>query len=78
MDHDKLKALTVAATEARTQEMLATAAMQAAKLIHEAAQAEWKDANDHWQSSHKALNTFTEESIRKDAAAEVEEYRTCA
>lgn len=76
MDYEKLKALTVAATEARAQEMQATAAMQAAKSLYDAASATWKAANDHYVASKKALDSYTEESIRLDAQTECVERQT--
>lgn len=77
MDYEILKALAVSATVARTQEMLTAEAMQQAKETYDAASAAWKEANSHWQAAHQSLTRYTEDAIRTDAAAEMEEYRTC-
>ncbi len=77
MDYEKLKALNVAATHARTQEMLASDEMLRIGEAHKAAQAKWKAANDHWQGAFAAVVAFTEEETKRDAKAEADEYREC-
>ena len=77
MDYEKLKALTVAATEARTQEMLATEEMQRAKAVYDAKSEAWKNANERYVGALKTLNTYAEEAIRLDASTEFAEYKEC-
>jgi hypothetical protein len=67
MDYKKLKALTVAETEARAQEMLASANMLEAKAVYEVAQAEWRSANERYQGAKKTRETYLDEAVKRDA-----------
>lgn len=77
MDYEKLKALSIAATHARTQEMLAADELDRAKQALEKAQSNWKSANNTWQEAKGLLDSFCEESIRNDAKTEADEVREC-
>ena len=78
MDYEKLKALTVAETEARTQEMLAAERMRVAKEAYDAAGAEWKAANECYNAAKKTRERYVDEAIRQDAKAEFTEHMECA
>ena len=78
MDYEKLKALTVAETEARTQEMLAAERMRVAKEAYDAAAADWKVINERYNAAKGTRESYIAEAIRQDAKAEFTEHMECA
>lgn len=77
MDFEKLRALTVAETAARCQEMIAADKLLAAKTQFESAQAYWKKANENYQATKQVRERFIEEAVKTDAKLEADEYREC-